>query len=128
MLALRWLLGKDLRILRRSPVLSALLIFYPAVVAVLIGLALSRSPGLPRVAFLNEIPRSAAVINLGKTRIDITSYENHLFQALKLVPVRSRAQALADVRDGTTLAALIIPASLPLRPTVFDQADFIFAL
>ena len=44
MLAVRWLLAKDLRILRRSPALSALLIIYPAVVAVLIGLALSRAP------------------------------------------------------------------------------------
>src|SRR5579863_3183616 len=112
MTALRWLIGKDLRILRRSPVLATLLIVYPAVVAVLIGLALSRGPGLPRVAFLNEIPPSQSVISLGKTRIDINSYERHLFQALTLVTVKTRAQALADVRDGTTLAALIIPASL----------------
>jgi ABC-type multidrug transport system permease subunit len=125
MLALRWLLGKDLRILRRSPVLSALLIVYPAVVAVLIGLALSRSPGLPRVAFLNEIPTSHSVISLGSTRININSYENRLFQALKLVPVKTRAQALADVRDGTTLAALIIPASLPLRLATGDETAFI---
>jgi ABC-type multidrug transport system permease subunit len=125
MLALRWLLGKDLRILRRSPVLSALLIFYPAVVAVLIGLALSRSPGLPRVAFLNEIPPSSSVISLGNTRINITSYENHLFQALQLVPVKNREQALADVRNGTTIAALIIPASLPARLATGDETAFI---
>ena len=35
-----------------------LLIVYPAAIAVLIGLALSRGPGLPRVAFLDEIPPS----------------------------------------------------------------------
>jgi ABC-type multidrug transport system permease subunit len=125
MLALRWLLGKDLRILRRSPVLSALLIVYPAVVAVLIGLALSRSPGLPRVAFLNQIPTSHSVISLGSTRININSYEDRLFQALKLVPVKTRAQALADVRDGTTLAALIVPASLPERLATGDETAFI---
>lgn len=125
MLAVRWLLGKDLRILRRSPVLSALLILYPAVVAVLIGLALSRSPGLPRVAFLNEIPQSSATISLGKTQININSYEKHLFQALKLVPVHSRAQALQDVRDGTTLAALIIPANLPQRLASGIQTAYI---
>ena len=45
--AVRWMLAKDLRILRRSPVLTSLLIIYPAVVAVLIGLALSRGPSLP---------------------------------------------------------------------------------
>ena len=125
MAAIRWMFAKDLRILRRSPVLSALLIVYPAVVAVLIGLALSRGPGLPRVAFLNEIPHSQSVISLGKTRIDINSYERHLFASLSLVPVKTRAQALGDVRDGTTLAALIIPASLPQRLASGEQTAYI---
>ncbi len=40
-LSVRWLLLKDLRILRRSPLLVALLVLYPVVIAVLIGLALS---------------------------------------------------------------------------------------
>ena len=79
MAAMRWLLAKDLRILRRSPVLTALLIVYPAVVAVLIGLALSRGPALPRVAFLNQIAPSQRVITLGTKRIDTTSYERQLF-------------------------------------------------
>jgi ABC-type multidrug transport system permease subunit len=125
MQAIRWLLGKDLRILRRSPVLSTLLIVYPAVVAVLIGLALSRGPGLPRVAFLNEIPASQSEISLGRTRIDINSYEDKLFQALTLVPVKTRAQALADVRNGTTLAALIIPRDLPHRLATGEETAFI---
>jgi len=125
MAAVRWMLAKDLRILRRSPVLSSLLIVYPAVVAVLIGLALSRGPGLPRVAFLNEIPASQSVISLGKTTININSYENHLFQALSLVPVKTRAQAVADVSNGTTLAALIIPASLPQRLATGDETAYI---
>jgi len=113
MRSVRWMLGKDLRILRRSPALSMLLIVYPAAIAVLIGLALSRGPGLPRVAFLNEIPPSRAVITLGSTRIDTTRYERQLFQAIQPVTVSSRAQAVADVRDGSTIAALIIPADLP---------------
>jgi ABC-2 type transport system permease protein len=111
--SVRWMLAKDLRILRRSPALSMLLIVYPAAIAVLIGLALSRGPGLPRVAFLNEIPPSRAVITLGSTRIDTTRYERQLFQAIQPVTVSSRAQAVADVRDGSTIAALIIPADLP---------------
>ena len=82
----RWMLAKDIRILRRSPVLTLLLVLYPAAIAVLIGLALSRGPGLPRVAFLNEIPASGAVITLGTTRIDTTRYERQLFQAM--TPVR----------------------------------------
>jgi len=123
--AVRWMLAKDIRILRRSPVLTLLLVFYPAAIAVLIGLALSRGPGLPRVAFLNEIPPRDAVITLGTTRIDTTLYERQLFQAMAPVPVSTRAQAIADVRDGSTLAALIIPADLPHLLASADQSAYV---
>ena len=53
---MRWLFLKDLQILRRSPLVTALLVIYPVVIAVLIGFALSRGPEKPRVAFLNEVP------------------------------------------------------------------------
>jgi ABC-2 family transporter protein len=125
MYAVRFLLGKDLRILRRSPALTALLVVYPAVVAVLIGLALSRGPGLPRVAFLNQIPPSQAVITLGKTRIDTRRYERQLFQAIAPVPVSTRAQALADVRNGSTIAALVIPADLPHLLATAAQSAYV---
>jgi ABC-type transport system involved in cytochrome c biogenesis permease component len=124
-LAIRWLLVKDLRILRRSPALTALLIIYPAVVAVLIGLALSRGPGLPRVAVLNRIPSNETVITLGKTRIDTRRYERQLFQAIAPVPVSTRAQALADVRSGSTIAALIIPPDLPRRLASGNQSAYV---
>ena len=123
--AVRWMLAKDIRILRRSPVLTGLLIVYPTVIAILIGLALSRGPGLPRVAFLNEIPPSQAVITLGSTRIDTTRYERQLFQAIKPVDVSTRAQAIADVRDGSTLAALIIPSDLPHLLASADQSAYV---
>ena len=112
MAAIRWMFAKDLRILRRSPVLSALLIVYPAVVAVLIGLALSRGPGLPRVAFLNEIPHSQSVISLGKTRIDINSYERHLFASLSLVPVKTRASDVTMSASRATTSSTPFPASI----------------
>ncbi|MGA8803929.1 MAG: hypothetical protein WB866_04510, partial [Solirubrobacterales bacterium] len=53
---MRWLLLKDLQLLRRSPLVTGLLVVYPIVLAVLIGLAISRGPEKPRVAFLNQIP------------------------------------------------------------------------
>ena len=61
---MRWLLVKDLQILRRSPLVTALLIIYPALIAVLVGFALSRGPDKPRVAFLNEVP-SGETFNVG---------------------------------------------------------------
>ena len=44
---MRWLLGKDLLILRRSRLLVGVLVVYPIAIALLIGLAISRSPGQP---------------------------------------------------------------------------------
>ena len=58
---MRWLLLKDLTILRRSPLQAALLVAYPILIALLIGFAISREPGKPRVAFLNQIPPGARV-------------------------------------------------------------------
>ena len=62
---MRWLLLKDLRILRRSPLLVALLVLYPIVIAVLIGFALSRGPDKPEVAFYNGLAGKSAVVELG---------------------------------------------------------------
>jgi ABC-2 type transport system permease protein len=105
----RWLLLKDVQILRRSPLLVALLVVYPIVIALLIGFALSRGPEKPRVAFLNQVPASASKINLGGQSIDVSKYTSQLFQAIKPIRVHSRAEALDKVKSGDALAALIIP-------------------
>src|SRR5436190_16790938 len=106
---MRWLLVKDMQILRRSPLLVALLVVYPIVIALLIGFALSRGPQKPRVAFLNQVPASASKINLGGQSIDVSKYTSQLFQAIKPIRVHSRAEALDKVKSGDALAALIIP-------------------
>jgi hypothetical protein len=108
----RWLLLKDVQILRRSPLLVALLVVYPIVIALLIGFALSRGPEKPRVAFLNQVPASASKINLGGQSIDVSKYTSQLFQAIKPIRVHSRAEALDKVKSGDALAALIIPADV----------------
>jgi ABC-2 type transport system permease protein len=104
-----WLLAKDLRILRRSPLLVALLVLYPVVVSVLVGLALSRGPDSPRVAFLNQVPKTAETIELGGREIDVAAYRRRIFSAIEPVRVSSRAEALQKVRDGEVLGALVIP-------------------
>ena len=53
---MRWLLLKDLQILKRSPLVVALLVVYPIALGVLIGFALSGDDSKPKVAFLNEAP------------------------------------------------------------------------
>jgi ABC-2 type transport system permease protein len=109
---MRWLLVKDLQILRRSPLLVALLVVYPAIVAVLIGLALSRGPERPKVAFVNLVPAGESTFAIGGTRVDASSYADRLFQAIDPIRVRTREEALAKVRSGEALAALIIPEDI----------------
>ena len=106
---MRWLLVKDLRILRRSPLLVGLLIVYPVVIAVLIGLALSRGPDKPKVAFLNQVPKSASTFRLGGQDIDASKYANELFKSVDPIRVSSREEAIDKVRSGEALGAVIVP-------------------
>jgi ABC-type multidrug transport system permease subunit len=109
---MRWLLLKDLQILRRSPLLVALLVVYPVVIALLIGYAVSRGPSKPKVAFLNEVPKGQGAFNLGSTKINGRQYAGQFFTAIDPIRVHTRAEAIAKVRSGEALAALIIPADI----------------
>jgi ABC-type Na+ efflux pump permease subunit len=112
---MRWLLLKDVQILRRSPLLVALLVVYPILVAVLIGLALSRGPEKPRVAILNQVPPNAETINLGGETVDTSKYSDQLYAAVDPVRVDSREEALRLVREGSVLGALIVPADITAK-------------
>jgi ABC-2 type transport system permease protein len=112
---MRWLLLKDLRILRRSPFLVAVLIAYPVLISVLIGLALSRGPDKPRVAIVNELPAGETSFTVGGQRLDVTRYARELFKSIKPVDVDSRAQAIKMVRDGEVLGALVVPPDATKR-------------
>jgi ABC-type transport system involved in cytochrome c biogenesis permease component len=105
---MRWLLLKDLQILRRSPLLTALLVIYPIVLAVLIGFAVSRGPDKPRVAFLNEI-RGEEGLELGEGGFEQQEAFDQLCERIECVRVGSREEALDKVAEGDVLAALIIP-------------------
>src|SRR4051794_22938708 len=110
---MRWLLLKDLRILRRSPLLVALLVLYPIVIAVLIGFAISRGPDKPEVAFYNALSPSDSSIKLGGSNINLSAQASGtLFDAIDAVPVHSRAEAIKKVRDGDALGAIVIPSDL----------------
>src|SRR5680860_939540 len=106
---MRWLLLKDLRILRRSPLLVGLLVLYPVVIATLIGFALSRGPDKPQVAFVSLVPESAEEIELGGERIDVTRQAGPLFRAIDPVRVKTREEAIAKVRSGDVLGAVVVP-------------------
>ena len=110
---MRWLLLKDLRILRRSPLLVALLVLYPIVIAVLIGFALSRGPTSPKVAFYNGLEgKSAGRGARRRPRSTSPRRASGLFDAIDPVRVDSREEAIQKVEDGDVLGALIIPDDL----------------
>lgn len=95
---MRWLLRKDLLILRRSPVLLATLVAYPVVIALLVGFTISSPAGKPKVAIY--------------TGSNISRYATELYSSIDAVRAPTPAAAIADVRDGRTLAAVLIPRGI----------------
>ena len=121
---MRWLLVKDLQIMRRSPLLLALLVIYPVVIAVLIGFALSRGPDKPRVAFVNLVPaeqvgaraRRARRSTCRTTRTRSSRASTRSGSTARTAsPEECEEEALDKVRDGDVLAALVIPEDVTQR-------------
>ncbi len=110
---MRWLLLKDLQILRRSPLVTALLIGYPVVIGILIGFALSGDEGKPRVAFLNEVAEGESFdLGAGEEEFGATEARSQLCDRVECVDVDSREEAEQMVEDGEVLGALILPEDL----------------
>jgi ABC-2 type transport system permease protein len=107
----RWLLLKDLQILRRSPLQAVLLVAYPVLIAVLVGLAVSRGPEKPRVALLNEVPTGARV-SLSGRKLPSANVQRRICEKVECVRVHSRDEAVNKVESGEVLAALILPEDL----------------
>jgi ABC-2 type transport system permease protein len=110
----RWLLRKDLLILWRSRLLVAVLVLYPVAIALLIGLAISRSPTRPRVAIVDETP-AGETIQVGSERVPLSRYADEIFSQTDAVHASSRAQALEKVRSGEVIAAIVIPPDIASR-------------
>ncbi len=111
---MRWLFGKDLLILRRSRLLVGILVVYPIAIALLIGLAISRSPGKPKVAIVNETPPGQTV-EVGGRRVPVSEYAQELFSQVQPVAVATREQAIADIKSGKVLAAVVIPRDIAAK-------------
>jgi ABC-2 family transporter protein len=108
---MRWLLLKDLQILRRSPLQAVLLVAYPVLIALLVGFAISRDPDKPRVAFLNEVPQGARVA-AGGAKLPAIGVHDRICGEVECVDVGSHAEAVEEVRSGDVLAALVLPEDL----------------
>ena len=111
MTGVRWLLLKDLQILRRSPLQAVLLVAYPVLIAVLVGFAISRGPEQPRVAFLNEVPENSR-ISVGGQELPEANVQGRICQKVECVRVKSKGEAEDKVASGDVLAALVLPEDL----------------
>jgi ABC-type transport system involved in cytochrome c biogenesis permease component len=114
MRGVRWLLLKDLQILRRSPLQAVLLVAYPILIAILVGFAISRGPEDPRIAFLNEVPPDSR-ISVGGGELPKANVKEQICERVECVFVDDRDEAREKVESGDVLGALILPANLVNR-------------
>jgi ABC-2 type transport system permease protein len=108
---MRWLLIKDLQILRRSPLLVALLVTYPVVVALLIGFSFSRGPDRPTVAVVNQLAPDEK-LKIGNRSVDLLGARSAVFQRVDVIQAKTRKEAIQKVQNGEALGALVIPEDL----------------
>jgi ABC-type transport system involved in cytochrome c biogenesis permease component len=105
----RWLLLKDLQILRRSPLLVATVVLYPVLLALLVGAASNAGPSKPKVAFVNLVPKEKNKFSIGGEKLDASKYARQLFKSIDPIRVKTRAEARDLVASGRALGALILP-------------------
>ena len=106
---MRWLLLKDLQILRRSPLLVATIVLYPVLLALLVGVATNTGPSKPKVAFVNLVPKEKNTFSIGSEKLDASKYADQLFKSIDPIRVKTRAEAVRLVASGRALGALVLP-------------------
>jgi ABC-2 type transport system permease protein len=101
------LLRKDALILRRSPVLLGLLIAYPLLIALLVGLVAGYANAKPRVAFVDEdgLPRT---VEVGGRRFDVARTIERVSKDVTLVRLE-REEAQRQLRSGKVVAVVTVP-------------------
>ncbi|HEY1458382.1 MAG TPA: ABC transporter permease [Solirubrobacteraceae bacterium] len=119
---MRWLLRKDLLILRRSRLLVCVLVLYPIVIALLIGFAISRAPSKPKVAIVDLSPPGQK-IEIGNHHLSISHYTKGLTTGISPVYLSTRAEAAQAISSGRVLAAVVLPPDITQKlSSVLTQA------
>jgi ABC-2 type transport system permease protein len=98
---------KDLRVLKRSPLLLGVLLAYPLVIALLVGLVAGYANAKPRVALvdLDQLP-PALVVGGHTFHVDATI--NAVSRNVELVRL-PRGEAERELRNGKVVAVLTVP-------------------
>jgi ABC-2 type transport system permease protein len=101
------LLRKDAVILRRSPALLGVLLAYPLLIALLVGLVAGYANAKPRVALVDEegLP---PVVEVGGHRFDVNRTIDRVSENVDLVRL-GRAEAQRELRSGKVVAVVTVP-------------------
>jgi ABC-2 family transporter protein len=107
------LLGKDLRVLIRSPLLLVALVAYPLAIASLVGLVASFATDKPRVAFVDEDGLPETIV-IGGQEFEVESVLDQVETEVDLIPLE---QEEADERlaSGDIVAQIIVPQGFASR-------------
>jgi len=108
---MRWLLLKDLQILKRSPLQLALLVIYPIAIALLVGFALTRGPEQSTVALYNAMPQGST-LGFGGDELNGDEIRNQLCDRVDCIEADSTQEASDLVDAGDATAAVIVPEDL----------------
>jgi ABC-type multidrug transport system permease subunit len=100
-------LGKDVRSLLRTPVLLAVLLAYPLLIAALLGLVAGYANSKPRVAFVDEDGLPSHIV-VGRHRFDVTATIDEVSRNVRLVHL-SPDEAARRLRDGNVVAVVTVP-------------------
>jgi ABC-2 type transport system permease protein len=103
--ALLW--RKDLRVLRRSPLLLVLLVLYPLLVAALVGLVAAYGSAKPRVALVDE-DNLPPVVRIAGRSYRIAAAIEEVGKNVRLVRM-SRDDAERALESGRVVATLTVP-------------------
>jgi ABC-type Na+ efflux pump permease subunit len=101
------LLRKDLLVLRRSPLLLALLVAYPVLIAALVGLVAVYGSAKPRVALVDEDDLPPRV-EIGGQSFDIARMLRRVSKDVTLVRLDAE-EARRQLETGKVVAAVTVP-------------------
>jgi ABC-type Na+ efflux pump permease subunit len=101
------LLRKDALILRRSPLLLGILLAYPLLIALLVGLVAGYANAKPRVALVDEdgLPR---IVTVGGHRFNVDKTINRVSKDVDLVRLK-HDEAQRELSSGKVVAVLTVP-------------------
>ena len=107
------LLGKDLRVLGRSPVLLAALIVYPLVFAALVGAVVRYAGDRPTIAFV-DLDRLPDKLTVGGQTFNVPQVLDQVNENAELVEM-DQEEADRKLANGEVNAEIVVPRGFASR-------------